>query len=585
MSIAAPGTGDLISRAASFDLIFNHRAVKPVVPSGGHPGLEKWGMTTYFKAEPEKERVAQVKFCPCFVILLIGTAAYAQTPVWSQLPQSPGPNNVRHDDIYFTDPTNGWASQNNDIYHTTNGGVTWTTNLVMAGTHFRSVSFANPRVGFAGNLGVGSYDGAVSNTNVMYRSFDGGVTWSNVPGFAEAGMKGLCVFYVLDAQHVYGAGRVRGPAFVIKSNDGGTNWSLQNLTASNVMNGIMDIYFRDTNTGWVVGMDTNAYAAPPYYGRIARTTNGGASWQTQVTTSISNCYFWKMSWPSTNIGYVSLQQNGAYSNIVFYKTTDGGATWVSNAIPETSVGLYTNGYNFYLQGIGFISTNEGWVGGASGFPASLYGSSFLHTTNGGMTWSPAGYNDTFFINRIRFLSPTLGFASGGNLHIFSVPLGITGQPQSQTVVGPTNVTFSVSAVGNPPISYHWLKNGTNAPGANGPTLTLPAVLRTDAGTYSVFVTNGFSSLQSSDAVLRVFLSERFGQPTPLPGNRIQLLFNDADGGAMLTSNDVATFHVFASTNLVNWFSISNALTLTNGSVIFQDSITNAPRRYYKVLEQ
>ena len=526
-----------------------------------------------------------MRFSLFLFVFLPGIGSYAQAPAWSQLPQSPGPNNVRHDDIYFTDPTNGWASQNNYIYRTTNGGVTWTTNLIMAGTHFRSVSFANPRVGFAGNLGVGSYDGAVSNTNVMYRSFDGGVTWSNVPGFAEAGMKGLCVFYVLDAQHVYGAGRVRGPAFVIKSSDGGTNWSLQNLTASNVMNGIMDVYFRDTNTGWVVGMDTNAYAAPPYYGRIARTTNGGASWQTQVTTSISNCYFWKMSWPFTNIGYVSLQQNGSYSNIVFYKTVDGGATWVSNAIPETSVGLYTNGYNFYLQGIGFVSTNEGWIGGASGFPGSLYGSSFLHTTDGGVTWSPSGYNDTFFINRIRFLSPTLGFASGGNLHIFSVPLGITGQPQGQTVVGPTNVTFSVTAVGNPPLAYQWLKNGTNAPGANGPTLTLPGVLRTDAGNYSVFVTNRFSSLQSSDAVLRVFLSERFGQPMPLPGNRIQLLFNDADGGAMLTSNDVATFHVFASTNLINWFAITNALTLTNGSVIFQDSITNAPQRFYRVLEQ
>ncbi len=509
--------------------------------------------------------------------------AHSQTPVWTQLPNSPGPATTRHDDIYFTDPTNGWASQNNDIYRTTNGGVTWTTNLILSGTHFRSITFASPQVGFAGNLGVGSYDGNVSNTNVMYRSYDGGVTWSNVPGFAEAGMKGLCSFYVLDSQHIYGAGRVRGPAFVISSTNGGTNWSLQNLTASNVMNGIMDIYFRDPTNGWVVGMDTNQYASPPYFGRIARTTNGGLSWQVQVTTTISNCYFWKMSWPSTNIGYVSLQQNGSYSNIVFYKTTDGGNTWISNAIPETSVNLYTNGYNFYLQGLGFVSTNEGWVGGASGLPS--YGSSFLHTTDGGATWTPAGYTNTFFINRIRFLSPTLGFAAGGNLHIFSVPLAITNQPQNQLVIGPTNVSLTVGAAGNPPLAYQWLKNGTNEPGGNGPTLNLMNVLRTDAGTYSVFITNGFSSVQSSNAVLRVFLSERFGQPTLLPGNQIQLLFNDADGGALLTTNDLATFHVFASTNLADWFAVTNALTLTNGSVIFQDSMTNAPQRFYRVLEQ
>jgi photosystem II stability/assembly factor-like uncharacterized protein len=524
-----------------------------------------------------------MKSCFCLVLFLTGMAACAQTPVWSQLPRSPGPNNIRHDDIYFTDPTNGWATQNNDIYRTTNGGVTWTTNLILANTHFRSICFANPLAGFAGNLGSNSYDANVKNTNVMYRTFDGGVTWANVPGFAEAGMKGLCSFFVLDSQHIYGAGRVRGPAFVIKSSDGGTNWTLQNLTASNVMNGIMDIYFRDTNNGWVVGMDTNQYASPPYYGRIARTTNGGASWQVQVTTSIPDCYFWKMSWPSADIGYVSLQQNGAYSNLVFYKTTDGGDTWVSNAIPETSVGLYTNGYNFYLQGIGFVSTNEGWIGGASGLPN--YPSSFLHTTNGGATWTPAGFNDTFFVNRIRFLSPTLGFASGGNLYIYNVPLDVTSQPQSQTVVGPTNVSLIVGAVGNPPLAYQWRKDNTNLAGATDATLNLTNALRMDSGTYSVFITNGFSTLQSSNAVLRVLVPERFGQPAVLPGNQIQLLFNDADGGALLTTNDLATFQVFASTNLTNWFLVTNTLTVTNGSVIFQDSLINAPQRFYKVLEQ
>ena len=38
-------------------------------------------------------------------------------------------------------------------------------------------------------------------------------------------------------------------------------------------------------------------------------------------------------------------------------------------------------------------------------------------------------------------------------------------------------------------------------------------------------------------------------------------------------------------NLTDWFSLTNTLTLTNGSVIFSDSITNAPQRFYKVLEE
>jgi hypothetical protein len=166
-----------------------------------------------------------------------------------------------------------------------------------------------------------------------------------------------------------------------------------------------------------------------------------------------------------------------------------------------------------------------------------------------------------------------------------VPLSITSQPPSQVVVGPTNVSLTVGAVGNPPLTYQWIKNGTNAPFGNSATLSLTNVLRTAAGTYSVFITNGFSNLQSSNAVLRVLVPERLGQPTLLPGSTIQLQFDDADGGALLTTNDLATFTVYASTNLVNWFAITNALTVTNGLIIFQDSLTNAAQKYYRVVEQ
>jgi photosystem II stability/assembly factor-like uncharacterized protein len=528
-----------------------------------------------------------------FLIIVISfftaVPAFAQNAGWTQFPNSPGPSGTRHDDIYFTDPTNGWATQNNFIYRTTNAGVTWQTVLDSVGTHFRSIGFATPMVGFAGNLGPGSYDSSVTDTNVMYSTFNGGVTWTPMPSFTLAGMKGLCSIYVLDSQHIYGAGRVRGPAFVIASANGGTNWTMFNLTASNVMNGIMDIYFSDTNNGWVVGMDTNQYAVPPYYGRIAHTTNGGASWQVQVTTSIADCYFWKMSWPSTNIGYVSLQQNGSYNTLVFYKTTDGGNTWVSNGIPETSIGLNTNGYNFYVQGLGFVSTNEGWIGGASGFPSSLYPNSFIHTTNGGATWTPAGFNDTFYINRIRFMNTNLGFASGGNLYLYSAPLAISNQPASQTVIGPTNVTFTVTPVGTAPYFYQWKSNSVSIPNANGQTYTIPAAIRADDAAYSVYVTNLYSSIQSgiqsSNAVLTVFLSQRFARPQVLPGNQIQLIFNDADGGAMFTTNDLATFTVLASTNLNTWFAITNALSLTNGSAVLTDTMTNVPQKYYQVLEQ
>jgi photosystem II stability/assembly factor-like uncharacterized protein len=517
-----------------------------------------------------------------FSMLIEAPAVLAQGVGWTQMANSPGVNTVRHDDIYFTDPTNGWATQYNYIYRTTNGGNTWTTNLVLAGTHFRSIGFATTKTGFAGNLGVGSYDGGVTDTNVLYATSDGGVTWTNFPGFAQAGMKGLCSIFVLDSQHIYGAGRVRGPAYFIKSTNGGASWSILSLTAAGVMNGIMDVYFHDTNNGWVVGMDTNAYSSscsPPYHGCIARTTDGGQTWTPVVTTSVTCCYFWKMAWPATNIGYVSLQQNVSAENIIFYKTTDGGNTWVSNGIPSSSVGLSAG--QFYLQGIGFVSTNEGWMGGASGL--SSYPPSFLHTTDGGVTWAPVGFDDSFYLNRFRFLNPNLGFASGANLYVYNNPLVIETQPQSQVVQAGNNLNLSVTASSLTPISYQWQQNGSNIAATNA-LLVLTNVTRLVEGSYSVILTNSFTNLPSSNATIRILAAERLSAPILLPGGRLQLLFNDADGGALLTSNDLATFQVMVSTNLPYWTLLTNALTLTNGSMLLQDTWTNSPDRYYKVLE-
>jgi len=82
----------------------------------------------------------------------------------------------------------------------------------------------------------------------------------------------------------------------------------------------------------------------------------------------------------------------------------------------------------------------------------------------------------------------------------------------------------------------------------------------------------------------VMVPERLAQPELVPGNQIRLLFTDADGGAMLTTNDLATFTVFASTNLTDWFTITNTLTVTNGTIVFQDSIGPAPQKFYRVVE-
>ena len=93
-----------------------------------------------------------------------------------------------------------------------------------------------------------------------------------------------------------------------------------------------------------------------------------------------------------------------------------------------------------------------------------------------------------------------------------------------------------------------------------------------------------ASLVSTTAVVRVLVPERLSAPTLLPGGKLQLVFSDADGGALLTTNDLATFTVLASTNLTDWTVLTNTLSVTNGMILFQDSTTSCPARFYRVLE-
>ena len=433
----------------------------------------------------------------------------SQTPVWSQFPNAPAGTTPRFDDLSFVDETNGFVARaTGGIWKTTDGGKTFSLSRAASGAypgtnltaHFRSIAFASATRGWAGNLGPGSYDTSVTDTNILFETSDGGSNWTVKPGLPETGMKGLCAMQVLDAQNIFGGGRVRGPAYFIKSSDGGVNWSITNLTAGGILGGIMDVYFKDATNGFLVGMDTNAFnacAAPYYHGAIARTTNGGVSWEVVAASGVNCAYFWKMAWPTPEIGYASLQQNSmtAAGNHIVYKTTDGGATWISNGVPFSAIGVTT----FYSQGIGFVTANEGWVGGdsASGL------NNFLHTTDGGASWTPVGSADTLRINRIRFLRPDYAVASGARVAAYRVPLAINSPPTNQTVAVGSNAVFAVMAQGSTALNYQWRFNGTNLSGANTSAYSLFAVQATNAGDYDVIISDISGSLTSAVAKLTV----------------------------------------------------------------------------------
>ncbi len=78
------------------------------------------------------------------------------------------------------------------------------------------------------------------------------------------------------------------------------------------------------------------------------------------------------------------------------------------------------------------------------------------------------------------------------------------QPQDEMVIAPASATFSVTAIGSPPIAYQWNKNGTPISGAAGASYTTPPTTSADNGAnFTVTVTNSVNGFTSSPATLTV----------------------------------------------------------------------------------
>src|ERR1035437_739818 len=83
------------------------------------------------------------------------------------------------------------------------------------------------------------------------------------------------------------------------------------------------------------------------------------------------------------------------------------------------------------------------------------------------------------------------------------PPSITQQPMSQVGYYGKSVTFDVAATGNPPPGYLWQKDGAAISGATRTSLVLTNLQATNAGRYTVVVTNSLGSITSSNAYLAV----------------------------------------------------------------------------------
>ncbi|TSA40957.1 MAG: hypothetical protein D4R57_01235 [Verrucomicrobiales bacterium] len=159
------------------------------------------------------------------------------------------------------------------------------------------------------------------------------------------------------------------------------------------------------------------------------------------------------------------------------------------------------------------------------------------------------------------------------------PPAITAQPVSQTNGVGANVTFSVTATGTAPLAYQWRFFGTNLPGATVNSYSLTNIQSTNAGDYTVVITNIAGSITSSVATLTVTTSPTIStnpqsQTVTVGGNATftvgaggsaplsyQWRFNNADiGGATLNS------YTRSSAQLVDAGNYTVVVTNSTGSV-------------------
>jgi pectate lyase len=154
---------------------------------------------------------------------------------------------------------------------------------------------------------------------------------------------------------------------------------------------------------------------------------------------------------------------------------------------------------------------------------------------------------------------------------------ILAQPQNQTVTPSNSVSFTVVVSGSAPLAYRWYLN-TNTPIANATnsTLTLGNVQPTNAGAYSVVVTNVAGSIASTNVFLTV--SAGASAPPQLSNS----VFSNGVFSLTINGDSGPEYIVQASTNLTDWTGI-----FTNHSPIppfvWSDSNTsNFDRRFYRI---
>jgi photosystem II stability/assembly factor-like uncharacterized protein len=245
------------------------------------------------------------------------------------------------------------------IIKTTDGGTNWIQQTEPTQTidnYVQSISVVDSNTAYA----VGVYNNGSIYTSYIIKTTDGGTNWVQQTEPTQSNNNYLYSISVVDSNTAYAVGVYNNgsiqSSYIIKTTDGGTNWIQQTEPTQTIDNYLESVSVVDSNTAYAVGQYNNGSFTSSY---IIKTTDGGTNWtqQTEPTQATSN-YLQSISVVDSNTAYaVGQYNNGSITSSYIIKTTDGGGTnWIQQTEPTQT---NTN----YLQSISVVDSNTAYAVG------------------------------------------------------------------------------------------------------------------------------------------------------------------------------------------------------------------------------
>lgn len=179
-----------------------------------------------------------------------------------------------------------------------------------------------------------------------------------------------------------------------------------------------------------------------------------------------------------------------------------------------------------------------------------------------------------------------GVAAGGyhSLALRSTGPLITSQPRGRASTAGGTVTFSATATGSD-LTYQWQLNGRDIDGATGSTLSISDIGRTNAGVYTVKVSNSGGVAVSQNSALIVHGRIRPASPQRLGSGALRLTFSD-EFGDPLTNDAITRYTVEVSEDLQAWVPLNRACAINNGRLQVDDpEAMQFSRRFYRLVNK